>query len=60
MHKSKSLQPVRVIGQKDDIIRPLDDGILAVPIPAQHRADADIDMKNYIQRNKHNKQSLQK
>ncbi|MCM3289192.1 hypothetical protein M3661_03515 [Paenibacillus sp. MER 180] len=58
MHKSKSLQTVRVIGRKDGNIDPLDDGILAVPIPAQHRADADIEMKNYIQRNKHNKQSL--
>ncbi|WP_175400589.1 hypothetical protein [Paenibacillus sp. KS1] len=55
MHKSKSLQTVRVIGRKDGNIDPLDDGILAVPIPAQHRADADIEMKNYIQRNKHNK-----
>ncbi|WP_146259549.1 hypothetical protein [Paenibacillus dendritiformis] len=33
-------------------IRPIDDGIMAVPIPSEYRVNADKEMKDFIHRKK--------
>jgi hypothetical protein len=40
--------------------RPLDDGIMAVPIPADHRRTIDADMKAFIKRHKESDQPTKK
>jgi hypothetical protein len=51
MRKSKPLVASPVSGYRSrSLIRSQDDGIMAVPIPAEQNADKE--MKDYIQRNK--------
>jgi hypothetical protein len=52
----RKLKPI-VAGQvsalgRRPVIRPLDDGIMAVPIPSDQRASAHEEMKDYIHRHK--------
>jgi hypothetical protein len=46
---------VSVIGRRL-VIRPLDDGIMTVPIATEQRASADAEMKDFINRLKKNDQ----
>jgi hypothetical protein len=61
MRKSKPLVAGRVsVFGRRPVIRPLDDGIMAVPIPNEQRANADTEMKDFIHRHKQKKEFLNK
>ncbi|MGG4393304.1 hypothetical protein ABEX25_03170 [Paenibacillus thiaminolyticus] len=53
MRKSKSLTIGRTehLSDRSDIC-PVDDGVMAVPIPREYRKSADAEMKDFINRNK--------
>lgn len=57
MRKSKPLVAGRVsaFGRRP-VIRPLNDGIMAVPILTEQRASADAEMKDFINRHKQKEQ----
>jgi hypothetical protein len=61
MRKSKPLiaGQVSAFGRRP-VIRPLDDGIMAIPIPSDQRESANEQMKDFIQRKKQNEQNLHK
>jgi hypothetical protein len=61
MPKSKTLTAGRVafVGDRPTV-RPLDDGIMAVPIPASERAEAHAQMKEFIKSHKENAQVTNK
>ncbi|MFL1674368.1 hypothetical protein [Paenibacillus dendritiformis] len=53
MRKSESTTIGRkVYLSQRSIIRPADDGIMAVPIPSEYRVIAENEMKDFIYRNK--------
>ncbi|GBG08549.1 hypothetical protein PAT3040_03136 [Paenibacillus agaridevorans] len=53
MRKVKTVVAGRVsaIGRRP-VIRPLDDGIMAIPIPPEERAEAHEEMREFIRRSK--------
>jgi hypothetical protein len=56
VRKSKPLIAGRVsVFGRRPVIHPLDDGIMAVPIPTEQRSSADEEMKDFIKRHKQNK-----
>jgi hypothetical protein len=60
MRKSKPLISSRVSIHGRSVTRPLNEGIMAVPIPVEQRASVDAEMKDFISRNKQKEQYMNK